>query len=160
MIEPKDLADAFARNVEIIRRQTKGLTHADSLLQLPFRGNCLNWVLGHIAVHRDDLLQLLGEPPVLGAAGERYARGSESLSAAEPGVLSLAELIASLERSQERLHAVLTPLADADTAREITLRDRTLTLGRRLFFYYFHETYHLGQTEFLRQLAGVDDRVI
>jgi hypothetical protein len=34
------------------------------------------------------------------------------------------------------------------------------TRGARLFFYYFHETYHVGQTELLRQLAGRDDKII
>lgn len=39
------------------------------------------------------------------------------------------------------------------------LRDER-TLGERVLGLYFHETYHTGQTEILRQLAGVDDRVI
>jgi hypothetical protein len=29
-----------------------------------------------------------------------------------------------------------------------------------VFFLYFHETYHVGQTELLRQLAGKNDQVI
>jgi hypothetical protein len=29
-----------------------------------------------------------------------------------------------------------------------------------VFFQYFHETYHVGQTELLRQLAGKNDQVI
>ncbi len=39
------------------------------------------------------------------------------------------------------------------------LRDER-TLGERVLELYFHETYHTGQTEILRQLAGVDDKVI
>ena len=49
MITTEDLITALGRNLDVIKAQTKGLSHADSLLQLPFRGNCLNWVLGHIA---------------------------------------------------------------------------------------------------------------
>jgi hypothetical protein len=45
MITAKDLIGASERNLGIIKAQTEGLSHADSLLQLPFRGNCLNWVL-------------------------------------------------------------------------------------------------------------------
>ena len=47
-----------------------------------------------------------------------------------------------------------------ELAREIEVGDRTMTLGQRLFGFYFHETYHTGQTEALRQLAGTDDQVI
>jgi hypothetical protein len=35
-----------------------------------------------------------------------------------------------------------------------------ITLGNRLFFIYYHETYHVGQTELLRQLAGKNDKII
>ena len=49
MISSNDLTEAFARNANVIKMQTKDLTHADSLRQPPFQGNCLNWVLGHIA---------------------------------------------------------------------------------------------------------------
>jgi hypothetical protein len=35
-----------------------------------------------------------------------------------------------------------------------------MTVGQRLFGLYFHQTYHIGQTELLRQLAGVNDKVI
>ena len=100
MITTANLTEAFARNVAIIRRQAAGLTQEESLRQPPFRGNCLNWVVGHLADYRDHILRALGAEPVMGEAGER------------------------------------------------------------LFFWYFHETYHVGQTELLRQLAGKDDKII
>jgi uncharacterized damage-inducible protein DinB len=36
----------------------------------------------------------------------------------------------------------------------------TTTLGQLIFFLYWHESYHTGQPEYLRQLAGKDDKVI
>ncbi len=136
------------------------LTHEDSLRQLPFRGNCLNWVLGHIAVHRDKVLETLGEPPVMGADGARYTRESDALTADEPGVLPLEELLDRLDRAQERIAAALGRMDDAALSRELTFGDRTMTVAQRAFFLYFHESYHVGQTELLRQLAGKDDKVI
>ena len=44
--------------------------------------------------------------------------------------------------------------------REVLLRNRASPLRNRIFFLYFHDTYHVGQTELLRQLAGVGDKVI
>src|SRR3954470_8143204 len=76
----QQLAEAFARNVRVIKMQVNGLTHADSLLQPPVRGNCLNWVLGHIAIHRDLILEALGEEKILSqAAAARYGSGSEPI---------------------------------------------------------------------------------
>jgi uncharacterized damage-inducible protein DinB len=161
MLSTNDLITAFQRNVGVVKAQTEGLTHADSLMQLPFQGNCLNWVLGHLAANRDDILELLGKPPVLGAAGERYQRESAPLIGEEDGVLRLEDLLARLDQAQERLSAALGRLSEADLARELTLgNNRTRTLAQQVFFLYFHETYHVGQTELLRQLTGKNDKVI
>jgi uncharacterized damage-inducible protein DinB len=161
MIGANDLIDAFARNVNIVKMQTKDLAHEDSLRQLPFHGNCLNWVLGHIAENRDHILELLGEPPQIGELGTRYKRGSDPLTDAGDGTLRLEELLAWLDRAQERIAAALGKMDEAALSREITTgNNRTTTVAQRVFFLYFHETYHVGQTELFRQLAGKDDKVI
>ncbi|MDE3088500.1 MAG: DinB family protein [Chloroflexota bacterium] len=161
MIGANDLIDAFARNVNIVKMQTKDLTHEDSLRQLPFHGNCLNWVLGHIAENRDHILELLGEPPQIGELGTRYKRGSDPLTDAGDGALRLEELLAWLDRAQERIASAIARMDDAGWAREVTTsNNRTTTVGQRVFFLYFHETYHVGQAELFRQLAGTDDKVI
>lgn len=159
MINSQDLSNAFARSVAIIKMQTKGLTNEDSLRQLP-HGNCLNWVLGHIAVHRDSVLQTLGAPPYMGDAGVRYKRDSEPLTHTDEGTLTLEELLSWLDRSQERIASALSKMDEASLAREYGSGDRKTTIGQRVFFLYFHETYHVGQTELFRQLAGKDDKLI
>ncbi len=160
MLTLSQLAEAFERNVTIIKRQADGLTQADSLLQPPFRGNCLNWIVGHVADGRDVILKELGAEPVMGEAGRRYSRESEPIAAAGPGVLPLDELLALLDRSQAALAAKLNSLTEDDLAREIPTPRGTARLGDRLFFRYFHDTYHTGQAELLRQLAGKNDKII
>lgn len=160
MITPAQLSEALRRNATIMQRQAAGLTTEDSLLQPPFRANCLNWVLGHLADNRDAMLAALGAEPVLGDAGERYERESAPITCAGEGVLPLEELLAAIGSSQEALGAALAHTTEEDLARPVPHAQRQTTLGERLFFLYFHETYHLGQTELLRQLAGKDDKVI
>jgi hypothetical protein len=160
MIDANDLAAAFARNVMVIRMQTDGFTHADSLRQLPFRGNCLNWVLGHIVVNRDAVLEVLGAPPLLGDVGARYVRGSAPLAEEEAGSLQMDDLLGWLDRSQEQIEGVLLELDETALARPVSGGDRTRTVGQQAFFLYFHETYHVGQTELFRQLSGKEDQVI
>jgi uncharacterized damage-inducible protein DinB len=58
------------------------------------------------------------------------------------------------------LAAALPRLTADDLARMVRDHRGEITLANRLFFLYFHETYHTGQTELLRQLAGTDDKVI
>ena len=160
MITPVQLAEAFGRNVAIAQMQAKGLSHADSLRQPPFRGNCLNWVLGHMLTSRDDMLAWLGQPEVGGERAARYRRESEPVVGPADDVLPLDELLSGLARSQDVLAAALAEVTEGDLDREVLLGSRAAPLRNRLFFLYFHETYHVGQTELLRQLCGVDDKVI
>lgn len=161
MLCTNDLIEALARNVSVVKMQTQGLTHADTLIQPHFGGNCLNWVLGHIVENRDRILELIGQTPSMGEPGTRYKRGSEPMKQAEPMTLPLEEILAHLDRSQEQLAAALVGLDDSAWAREITVgNNRTMKLGQRVFFLYFHETYHVGQTELFRQLAGKHDKII
>jgi uncharacterized damage-inducible protein DinB len=160
MINWQDLSNAFARNASIIKMQAEGLTNEDSLRQLPFHGNCLNWVLGHIVVSRDSVLETLGEPLVMDSYGVRYKRGSDPVTQADEGTRALEELLDWLDRSQERIVTALSKMDEAALAREYTSGDRKTTVGQRAFFLYFHETFHVGQTELFRQLAGKDDKII
>ncbi len=137
MITNTNLIEAFARNVSVIKMQTDGLTHEDSLLQPPFRGNCLNWVLGHITENRDHILEALGESPVIDEFGKRYTRGSEPLTQAGDDVVRLEELLDWLERSQVRLAAALEKMNDAAWAseRSVGSSNRKMTVSQRVFFF-------------------------
>lgn len=161
MIDQEQLASAFGLNLNIIKRQTESMSHADSLLQPPFRGNCLNWVLGHIVVNRNRVLKLLGEGPVVREGDlTRYETDSEPVIADGPGVMTLDELLETLEHAQGLIAAGLQRATSEDLSQKVKIGEREMTVGQRLFGLYFHETYHTGQTELLRQLAGKDDKVV
>jgi len=160
MIDAKDMAGALARNAILVRRQAEGLTHEDSMRQLPFPGNCLNWVLGHIAVNRDGILEMLGEAPVMGQEGERYKRESDVLTDQGPGVLRLEELLDRIDLAQARIAATLGGMDETALSREVTIGESKRTVAQRVFFAYFHESYHVGQTEILRNLSGKNDKVL
>jgi uncharacterized damage-inducible protein DinB len=161
MISPQELASAFERNLGIIKMQTAGLTHQQSLLQPPFRGNCLNWVLGHILETRDGILRTLGQEPILSDKERaRYGYGSEPVRGDGADILRLEKMLELLERSQKGIEAGLQRITPEQLAKETRDHRGVVTIAQRLFFQYFHETYHVGQTELLRQLAGTNDKVI
>jgi len=160
MITQKDLAKAFARNVTLIKSQAKDLTHDDSLIQPPFRGNCLNWVLGHLVANHDDILETLGEPRLFDNQLGRYKRESEPLTREDEGTVRLEDLLEWLERGQMQITEALNRADESTLARVLTFGERKVTVAERVFFLYFHETYHVGQTELFRQLAGKNDKII
>jgi uncharacterized damage-inducible protein DinB len=161
VITTTDLIGGLERNLGIIKAQTEGLSHADSLLQLPFRGNCLNWVLGHMAENRNTMLRFLGGEAILNEAqAERYGYGSEPVCGDADDILTLEELLTALEQSQRALAARLEEITPEELAREGQSFLGTTTLGQLIFFLFWHESYHVGQPEYLRQLAGKDDKMI
>ena len=84
------------RNQESLLSAIEGLTHSEMLLQLPGEGNCINWILGHIASYRDGMLVDSGLSQYMQADEiEIYAGGSEPISPGDTCVDStrLSELI-------------------------------------------------------------------
>lgn len=161
MITATDLIGALERNLGIIKAQTHGLSHVDSQLQLPFRGNCLNWVLGHIAANRNTMLRFLGEEAILSEAHvKRYEFNSEPVCGDAGDILTLEQLLMVLGQGQSALTAKLQKMTVEELAREVQSFLGTTTLGQFIFYLYWHESYHTGQTEALRQLAGKNDKVI
>jgi len=162
MISIQNLIDFYARNVEIIKMQTENITQEESLIQLPFRSNCMNWVVGHVLTNRCNILNLLDAEDLRpGIDLDHYERESDPVLGEAEGVLLLEDLIRHLEESQLRLTAALESETEESLQRLAPYRDRPeREVAFWLFFLYFHDSYHVGQTEILRQAAGKDDKII
>ena len=147
------------RHQWIIKAQAGELSHSDSLLQLPFRGNCFNWILGHVLVHRDIMLELLGESTLLGPKEHKlYGIESEPLTT-EDDAVDFDQLLETARLSARELRDAISN-ASEDLFSSIFNEERGMTIQDRVEFLIWHETYHLGQLEILRQLAGKNDAVI
>lgn len=161
MIDKQELIDTIERNQGIIAKQAAGLSHQECLLQPPFRGNCMNWVLGHILDNRNTMLKTLGQTPAVAEAiGKRYGFGSEPVLADGEDVLPLERLLERLAQSAAQLKATLEAATAETLDAPITSFRGEETVGEHVRFLGWHDTYHTGQTELLRQLAGTDDKVI
>lgn len=161
MISKEQLAEGFALNLRLIKMQTAGLTHTDSLAQSPYNINCLNWVLGHIAVSRDRVLRLLDEKPLLNEVEIlRYQTDSDPITEDGSDIIQLDRLLEILVTGQERIDAGFARLSDEELSQEIPVGERTVPLSIRLHGFYFYDTYHTGQTDLLRQVAGANDKII
>jgi uncharacterized damage-inducible protein DinB len=143
---------AFARNTQVLKDQCDGLTNDDSLLPLPFRGNCMNWVLGHILENRSFILELVHEQPIWAEGDEEpYNQGTKGLDPAKARPWE--SLIADLEATQERLVRGLEKL-DPEELDARHAENAKRPRGAQLHFMAFHEGYHAGQLGILRRVAG------
>ena len=161
MLTSQDFILLYIRELNLIKIQTDGLTQADTLIQPQPSGNCMNWVLGHLLEYQINLLELLGgEAPAEVPDVSRYRRESNPIKADGPDVLSLDSLLAGHEAVHARVAARLADLTDAEFAGEIQIGERKMTLGYRVLFLFFHYTYHVGQLELLRQMAGKTEKLV
>lgn len=137
----------------IIKRKTEGLNHEDSMRQLPFPGNCMNWNLGHILVYRMQYLGILdGVSKPDPAEFAIYGGGSDPLTDSSKA-MPLATLLARLDDATAQVIAALESMP-VERLAEIHDAERGTTVEDRLTFYLiFHESYHAGQMEILHELA-------
>jgi uncharacterized damage-inducible protein DinB len=127
------------------------ISHEESLVHPAGGGNCINWVVGHVLVHRDKMLGLMDLPPLLDeATTARYTRGSDPILAADDGVRPLEELKDALEESYHRLREAVSAADESAFAAP----SGKGTMGDALIFLLGHEWYHGGQVGLLRRVTG------
>jgi hypothetical protein len=161
MIPISDFIRLLKIENELIHQQTEGLSQADTLIQPQPTGNCMNWVLGHLLDTQVEMLSILREARV-GSDPElkRYTRGSAPITTESGGILSLADLICGLDDTHGEIVKRLEEMNEVDFEQEIRIGERVRQRGWQVFFLHFHYTYHIGQLEQLRQLAGHSEQII
>lgn len=156
----KTLIELYKNNHEIIHKQLAGVSHAESLLLLPFRGNCMNWVVGHLLDVRGESLEQMGLPGTMSDAEKKiYGYGSDPIN--DPAkACALNDMVTRLDESLVRVINGLDSLTPVELEREVRIWRGPMSLMAALSFIQWHEAYHTGQLELLRQLAGKNDKVI
>lgn len=146
------LTHSFEITRRLVHKFANGLSNEDSLAAPLFKANNFNWVTGHMLVSRDLVLDLLGRPKVLSSAEEAlYGTGSELVSAET--ALSLERLLAAFDTSQAEISQGLQNTSDNELAAVFDI-ERKQTVLERIEGLHWHETYHLGQLEILRQVSA------
>ena len=140
-------------NDRVINGRIEGLNHVDSMRQLPFEGNCLNWNLGHLLVYRAQILGFIdGESAADKDEFAMYGAGSEPLTDSDKAI-PFETLKKRLLEMSDTLEKAITDMP-ASRLDEILDEERGITVRQRVNFYLlFHEPYHIGQLEILQALA-------
>lgn len=149
----EEIKQGYETNSGLIKRLTEDITHKESLLQLPFPANCLNWVLGHIIVGRNTALGLLSAPHIWGEdILSRYRSGSEPIT---DGAIArqLSDLLSDLDDSQRQISAALAQCTREELEKVAETDRGAKPVWQHLAGLHWHETYHVGQLEIFRANA-------
>lgn len=151
----RSLASAQSRNQGVMSKLLAGIDHQASLARLLDDGGNINWLLGHLATSRDDMLVELGAERLMAeGADARYGYGSKP--EADENAAPLEELLAALEHANERL---LEEFDKLDPERLVERDERGRRLLDNLEFDLWHEAYHLGQITLYRKKAGLSSPI-
>jgi len=155
--DPKILSLSFKTTNWLIKKLAKGLDNNGSVRQPPFPGNCFNWVLGHILASRNEVLNYLEVDPILGEEElALYKTGSPAITNEEQG-LPLDDLMETLAVSQERIMSTLKTISTEAWDKIVGTRFGDRPVGQHIGGLHWHETYHTGQLELLRELALMEE---
>ena len=146
--------NAYNRNLVLLKQMAGDYSHAESVIQPPVKSNCANWIVGHIVVYRNRIMELLGAPLVVDPAlTQRYGNGSAPVLGDEPSISQFGDLIAALEVAQERIAAGLGTVTAEQGEEVLTYGSFTLSRAEWMIFLLRHEGYHVGQLELLREVV-------
>ncbi|HMN11746.1 MAG TPA: DinB family protein [Bellilinea sp.] len=143
----------------IVQEQTQGITEEESLLQPVNGGNCMRWVVGHLCTNLESILDVLGVE-VHDTRLDRFDRGSDRLEGDEADILTLAELLDVYGTLHTKLVDRLKGMQPEQFNDNIGTAERPRTRGYMALFLQFHHSYHVGQLELLRNLAGHTEKLI
>ena len=146
----QSVIDDFAFHNMLIHRFVDGITHAESVLQLPFEHNCMNWILGHIVTNRSHVLETVG-------AAHKWQDEVRALYHTEtppvtPGSASVRfdKLIKYLDESVELLKAALEDVSEKWLEENHSNYRGEKTRYAHVTGFHWHESFHLGQLEILK----------
>ena len=147
------LIDDYEFTAILVHRLVDGLSQEETLIQLPFEVNCLNWVLGHIVTNRSHALEVVGaEHTWQDEVRELYNTGTENINAGGESI-QVDDLLKYLDESVELINAALENVSDEYLAENFTNYRGEKAREAHLSGFHWHETYHIGQLEIFRALA-------
>jgi hypothetical protein len=149
-----EVGKRYEFNVEMLTAQTGDFSESDWGLRDDDL-NAAHWILAHIVRTRRSILRMLGHELPTDPWEELTALGGprDGFKSAPAASDLLAEFRDQGSRIKESLQDLSPEVASRPM--ETNLPDGSKTVGESIAgFFYFHESFHLGQFGFIRRLLG------
>lgn len=148
-----DLMEEFAFHNWLIHHILEGVTHEESLLELPFETSSLNWVLGHVVNNRSHVLEVAGVPHEWrDEVRELYHTGTPSTKPGDDAI-HIEALLEYLDTSTGLIRTALEKVSHEWLAEHFRNYRGDKTRDVHLSGFHWHEGFHIGQLEMLRDFV-------
>jgi hypothetical protein len=149
----KKLSQDYASNTWLIGKLIEGLSHQESLLQLEFPANCLNWVLRPILIRRNSALALLGAAPFWNEdILSLYSSGSQPITEVSYA-RQFEDLLEDLEQSQQLLDSALLHISSQAIEADVETEFGIKPVWEHIDGLIWNETFHVDQLDIFKSFA-------
>ena len=149
-----ELANRFRFNDKFLEGLLDGFEEEDWEFRPAGNLNSTTWIVGHLTATRRSIRRTLGDEIEKARWEECFDMGKSPDDADDaPSGLALAEDFLACGQA---VHRLLTELTEEEAEREWghAFPYGSDTIGGAAHFFFFHETYHLGQIGLIRRLRG------
>ena len=142
--------DDYEFHNRVMHHFIDGISHEESVYQLPFEHNCMNWILGHIVTNRSHVLETVGAAHAWQEEVRAlYHQDTQPVTPESPSV-DFETLVAYLDESVELLKAALENVSEEWLEENHTNYRGEKTRYTHVTSFHWHESFHLGQLEILK----------
>ena len=146
----QELIDDYTFHNRIMHHFIDGISHAESVLQLPFEHNCMNWILGHIVTNRSHVLETVrAAHDWQEEVRALYHQDTQPITP-ESHSIRFEILVTYLDESVETLKAALEDISEEWLEENHTNYRGEKTRYAHVTSFHWHESFHLGQLEILK----------
>jgi hypothetical protein len=132
-----------------IHRFVDDTSHEESVLQLPFKHNCMNWILGHIVTNRSHVLETVGAAHAWQAEVRALYHTDTPPVTPESKSVQFGKLVEYLDESVVLLRSALATMTDAQLEETHSNYRGEKSRYEHVTSFHWHETFHVGQLEVL-----------
>lgn len=152
-VDPKAIAEEYGFHTWLVHNILEGITHEESLLQLPFETNSMNWVLGHIVTNRSHALEAAQvEHAWWEEVRALYHTGTPNIKPGDKAI-HLETLLAYLDESAGLLQSKLETVSDVWMKENFTNYRGEKPREVHLTSFHWHEGFHIGQLEIFKDFV-------
>lgn len=142
--------DDYEFHTMLIHRFVDNITHQESILQLPFEHNCMNWILGHIVTNRSHVLETVGAAHVWRDEVRALYHTETPPIKPESKSVQFETLVKYLDESVGLLKAALENISDEYFEETHSNYRGEKTRYAHVTGFHWHESFHIGQLEILK----------
>lgn len=146
----QSVIEDYAFHNMLIHRFVDGITHEESVLQLPFEHNCMNWILGHIVTNRSHVLETVAAPHAWQEEVRALYHTDTPPIEPESKSVRFGNLIKYLDESLALLRSVVENVSDEWLDETHSNYRGEKTRYAHVTGFHWHETFHVGQLEILK----------